>query len=139
MPLAADIGLGHVGELPVRDDGAELELGVAPHLRVAEPDPFALIIRSSPRQFSDRGLRAAAHDVVRAGMAEGRFVGIAPERLLNALSGILQAALQQILEAPGEFTDEDMDAVVVDVLRLVGLDEDEARRIVALPLPETPP
>lgn len=127
--------IGEVGDPAVR---FATGLRLTGRMAIAEPDPFALIIRSSPRQFSDRGLRAAAHDVVRAGVAEGRFVRIAPERLLNALSGILQAALQQILEAPGEFTDEDMDAVVVDVLRLFGLDEDEARRIVTLPLPETP-
>jgi len=88
--------------------------------------------------LTDRGLRPRAMADLKRGIASGQFTMQDPEAALMAVGGALLGLLQMLDANPSLDDAQVSDGFTEHVLLLLGLDADEAARIVALELPELP-
>ena len=88
--------------------------------------------------LTDRGLRPRALGDLKRGIASGRFTMQDPEAALMAVGGALLGLLQMLDANPALDDAQVSDSFTAHVLLLLGLDAEEAARIVALELPEVP-
>ncbi len=103
------------------------------------PELLRVVLHSGVRVLTtDRGLRPRALADISAGIEQRRFSVPDPEIAVMAAGGALLGLLQ-LLDVRPELDDGEVsDAFTESVLRMFGLDADEARRIVRAPLPELP-
>jgi len=121
------------------DDPAEIfarSFRMSGRLQRAHPE---LLLNSGVRVLSTaRGLRPRALADISAGIEQRRFSMSAPEIAVMAAGGAL-LGLIQLLDARPDLDDATVsDAFAEGVLRMFGIDAEEAHRIVLAPLPELP-
>ncbi len=85
------------------------------------------------------GLAPRALRDIKAGQAAGRFVILHAEVELSAVAGGLLGLLKVHLADPGDVDESSVDDLARALLRLLGVPDEEAARIVALDLPPTQP
>ncbi|HVN11841.1 MAG TPA: TetR/AcrR family transcriptional regulator [Kineosporiaceae bacterium] len=83
------------------------------------------------------GLTPRALRDIRAGQAAGRFTVFHAEVALSAVAGGLLGLLRLHLRHPDQVEQGAVDELARAVLRLLGISDDEAARLVALDLPAT--
>ncbi|WP_183092740.1 TetR/AcrR family transcriptional regulator [Nocardioides stalactiti] len=86
--------------------------------------------------MSERGLAPRALRDIRSAAATGRFRVADPELALAAAGGAILALGQLLHSQPERDAARSADDLTVDLLRLFGLSEDEAREVCARPLPD---
>lgn len=84
---------------------------------------------------SDRGLAPRALRDIRAGLAAGRFRVEDPELALAVAGGALLGLGNLLAAQPDRDDAHSSDAVTMEVLRLFGMSEDDAREVCSRPLP----
>ena len=84
---------------------------------------------------SDRGLAPRALRDIRAGLAAGRFRVEDPELALAVAGGALLGLGNLLAAQPDRDDAHASDVVTMDVLRLFGMSEDDAREVCSRPLP----
>ena len=72
------------------------------------------------------------------GVATGRFVALPAEVHLMSVGGVLLGLVQLLTSSGSLATDEVIDAMSAGVLRLLGVDADEAGELVTRGLPALP-
>jgi AcrR family transcriptional regulator len=85
------------------------------------------------------GLAPRALRDVKAGQAAGRFTALHAEIALSAVAGGLLGLLKVHLDHPDDVDATSVDDLARALLRLLGITDEEAARIVALELPPTQP
>lgn len=86
------------------------------------------------------GLAPRALRDIKAGQAAGRFTTTLPAQVaLSAVAGGVLGLLKVHLDGPDDIDETSVDGLARAVLRLLGIPDDEAARIVALDLPPTQP
>jgi AcrR family transcriptional regulator len=85
------------------------------------------------------GLAPRALRDIKAGQAVGRFSVPHAEVALSAVAGGLLGLLRTHLRQPDEINETAVDELARALLRLLGLPDDEAARLIALDLPPTQP
>ncbi len=85
------------------------------------------------------GLAPRALRDVRAGQAARRFTVLPAEIALSAVAGGLLGLLKVHLDHPDDVDETSVDDLARALLRLLGIPDEEAARIVALDLPPTQP
>lgn len=109
-------------------------------MALAAPDLFApLLAHGTEVLVMDRRLRETALEDLRRGVESGRFVAVAPEALVMAAGGALLGLLRLISTNPAAVGLHTVDQFAEGVLRLLGVDADEAAEIILRPLPDNPP
>jgi AcrR family transcriptional regulator len=83
------------------------------------------------------GLAPRALRDLKAGQAAGRFTALHPEIALSAVAGGLLGLLKVHLDHPDDVDATSVDDLARALLRLLGIADKEAARIVALELPPT--
>lgn len=86
--------------------------------------------------LSERGLGPRALRDIKAATKAGRFKIGDPELALVAAGGAVLGLGQLLLEQPGRDAAKAADELTADLLRMFGIDADEAREICRRPLPE---
>lgn len=103
----------------------------------ASPELLTPLLGAGTRVLMlQRDLQHDALQDLRQGVTEGRFVDIAPEVLLVTVGGALLGLTQLISTDPGAVSDADAARVVEGILRLLGVDPQEAAEIAHRPLPD---
>jgi AcrR family transcriptional regulator len=85
------------------------------------------------------GLAPRALRDIKAGQAAGRFSALRAEVALSAVTGGVLGLLKVHLRQPDDVDETSVDDLARALLRLLGIPDDEAGRIVALDLPPTQP
>jgi AcrR family transcriptional regulator len=85
------------------------------------------------------GLAPRALRDIKAGQAAGRFTVLHAEIELSAVAGGLLGLLKVHLDHPDDVDETSVDDLTRALLRLLGIPDEEAARIVALDLPATQP
>jgi hypothetical protein len=85
------------------------------------------------------GLAPRALRDVKAGQAARRFTDLHPEIALGAVAGGVLGLLKVHLDHPDDVDGTAVDDLARALLRLLGIPEEEAARMVALELPPTQP
>lgn len=109
--------------------------------RLASENPellAPLLARGTEVLLVDRGLRTAALEDLERGVAQGRFIQLDPDVLLMVVGGALLGMVRVVVDEPARVPTDVVDDLARGVLRLLGVTDDEAARIVAGPVP-TPP
>ncbi|MFT4261897.1 MAG: TetR/AcrR family transcriptional regulator [Nocardioides sp.] len=83
----------------------------------------------------DHGLGPRALRDIKAGVAVGRFRVADTHVALTAVGGAILALGALLHAEPERDVDAASDVLTADILRMLGLSDDEAARLVALPLP----
>ena len=109
-------------------------------LQRVQPELVRVLLNSGTAFLqSDRGLRPRALADLAAGMAAGRYTVSDPELAFMVAGGALLGLLQMLEGQPELDGDATSDAFAQRVLVMLGVSEEEARRLCALPLPLMPP
>ena len=108
-------------------------------LQRAHPELMRAVLNSGARVLTtDRGIRPRALADIAAGIEQDRFALPDTEIAVMAAGGALLGLLQ-LLDARPDLDDAAVSDVFTEgVLRMFGLDADEARRIASSTLPELP-
>ena len=85
---------------------------------------------------SDRGLAPRAKRDIAAATAAGRFQVSDPQLAVAVVGGALLGLAQLLRDEPERDEGEATDAVTEDILRLLGLSRQQARKICERPLPD---
>lgn len=108
-------------------------------LGVARPEAAQVLVRHGLAYLdADQGLAPRALRDIEAGAATGRFRVDQPLLALATTAGALLAVLHVSLADPAGVTDATCDAAAEQLLRMLGVPLDEARRIATAPLPNAP-
>ena len=91
-----------------------------------------LDVLDQPAGLAPRALRD-----IKAGQAAGRFTGLHADVALSAVAGGLLGLLKVHLRRPDDLDETSVEDLAGAVLRLLGIPDDEAARIVSLELPPT--
>lgn len=101
------------------------------------PAVSQILVRTGPGViFSERGLGPRALRDIKAGKKAGRFTIGDPELALVAAAGAILALGQLLHEQPKRNAAKAADELTVELLRMFGLDADEAAEICSRPLPD---
>ena len=122
----------------VEDAAERVAAGVRLSVRMVESHPEVMkILRRSGlgHIHSDRGLSPRALEDIQHGMASGRFTATDPVVALTAMGGSLLALLHMKFAYPDIDGDEAAANMAELMLRMLGLDAEEARRLARAPLP----
>ena len=82
------------------------------------------------------GLAPRALRDIRSGQAAGRFAALPAETALGAVAGGLLGLLKVHLEHPDDVDAASVDDLARALLRMLGVPDEEAARLTALPLPD---
>jgi AcrR family transcriptional regulator len=125
----------------VEDPAVAFAQSVRLTLRVAVSRPETaqvLVGHGMPHIDSKKGLAPRALRDLEAGAATGRFHIADPRLALAVTAGALLAVLHVSLVDPERVTDSASDEVAEQLLRMLGIPVDEARKLAAAPLPALP-
>ena len=101
------------------------------------PDMSRVLLNSGLALLSsDRGLAPRAKRDIAAATAAGRFQVSDPQLAVAVVGGALLGLAQLLHDEPERDEAEATDAVTEDVLRLLGLSRQQARKICQRPLPD---
>jgi len=122
----------------VEDPAERVAAGVRLSMRMVESRPEVMKIlrrRGLGHIHSDRGLAPRALEDLRRGVASGRFAATDPLVALTGLGGSLLALVDMKFAYP-QIDGEQAAANMAELmLRMLGLDAEEARRLAWVPLP----
>ena len=124
----------------VEDPAERVAAGVRLSVRMVEsrPEVMKILRRSGLGHIhSDRGLSPRALEDIRHGVASGRFTATDPVVALTAMGGSLLALVDMKLAYPEIDGDEAAANMAELMLRMLGLDAGEARRLARAPLPSS--
>lgn len=109
-------------------------------LAATSPAVATLFVNSGfDRLTSDQGLAPRALNDLQRMLDDGVLTAHNPHLALAATAGCLFAYMKLRTQDPPAVTDEDADQLVEDLLVMLGLDRDAARRAAHMPLPAGPP
>jgi hypothetical protein len=101
------------------------------------PDMSRVLLNSGLALLSsDRGLAPRAKRDIAAATAAGRFQVSDPQLAVAVVGGALLGLAQLLHDEPERDEAEATDVVTEDVLRLLGLSRQQARKICQRPLPD---
>ncbi len=105
----------------------------------AEPNLSRVLVNSAVAQAitTERGLAPRSLRDIDEAVRSGRFDVEDTELALALVAGTLMALGRVLLDRPDRNADESVDRTAVRVLRALGVPVDEARTLVARPLPDT--
>ena len=104
----------------------------------SRPQMCAVLVRHGMHYMeAEDGVAPRLLRDIKAGIAAGRFRDAEPRLLRAALSGAVLATLQMALTHPELVDDAACDQLVEQLLRLLGVPFDEARRLAQAPLPDS--
>lgn len=105
-------------------------------LAATSPAVAALFVHSGlDRVASDRGLAPRAVDDLGRAIDQGALTGHTPHLALVATAGCLFAYMQLRVQDPPMVTDADADQLTEDLLVMLGMRRNDARRMARKPLP----
>jgi AcrR family transcriptional regulator len=103
----------------------------------AQPELSRVLLSLGPAQIGgDRGLAPRALRDVRRAKDAGRFIVADPEVALMIIGGAAITLGQMLLDHPELDAATTTDQMTEDILRMLGLDTDDAADVVRRPLPE---
>jgi AcrR family transcriptional regulator len=122
----------------VEDPAERVAAGVRLSVRMVESHPEVMKIlhrRGFGHIHSDRGLSPRALEDIKRGIASGRFAATDPLVALTAMGGSLLALVETRFAHPEIEGDEAAASMAELMLRMLGLDGEQARQLARAPLP----